>query len=551
MKNEPTQLKQFLDKFNIFHPVHKILFLIILILAIQRFYHLGFMEVQPWDESLYAIRARSILNFGDWIDQTTHSIKGLYAAAHPPLYIWLTAITMKIFGDNAITVRIWSAIFGALTVILLYFMPRDRLTGFFASFTLGTTALFTVYSRLGQLDITYTFFIISGLFFWQQFEKTEKRKWLILTGFAFGLAQMSKIIVGLFLPLILAAYLFLRIISKRESLKNSIKQWLTVFGTGLAIAAPWHIFMLWKYGQEFINHYFLFHIYQRVLFGVEENIPSLGPFFFVNQLLVILSIALVMAFTQIRKLNLRDQREQVIYFLAFLIPFIIFTISITKLWTYALPMLPPLALLAGYGFSEIWSQKRIDSLTIGLTLLIGVWAFSYDLRNYVKHFSASSDLNIQIIVIVLAIVVVFILIRTWIRGKVFVLTALSYLLIMSFIAPVEMHQTNLAQIAVRFRQEECQNLVCLDTAAFPSPQISYYFDGIDLGWQDGAQFQFVRPENLINLESEPEATTYYIINFLHWTDEFLELEIQLYQHAEPLLIDKFYHVYRWQPSHSD
>ena len=34
------------------------------------------IEVQPWDEGLYAVRGQSIAQFGNWADQTQHTIGG-------------------------------------------------------------------------------------------------------------------------------------------------------------------------------------------------------------------------------------------------------------------------------------------------------------------------------------------------------------------------------------------------------------------------------------------------------------------------------------------
>ncbi len=53
----------------------------------------------------------------------------------PPLKIWLSALTISLFGDSEFVLRIWDAVFGLLTFIMVYFLGRvlfsssDRFTG--------------------------------------------------------------------------------------------------------------------------------------------------------------------------------------------------------------------------------------------------------------------------------------------------------------------------------------------------------------------------------------------------------------------------------------
>src|SRR3972149_5023847 len=103
---------------------------ILLFVCGLRFVNLGFGEIQEWDEALYAVRAKAIVQLGDWptkdltgwLDQTAYSVGGLYSAAHPPLYIWLTAITYRLFGITEFTTRLWAAVFGSGIVVIMYLL---------------------------------------------------------------------------------------------------------------------------------------------------------------------------------------------------------------------------------------------------------------------------------------------------------------------------------------------------------------------------------------------------------------------------------------------
>lgn len=64
-----------------------------------------------WDNSepTYAEISREILVTGDWL--TLH-FDGQNWYVHPPLYFWLTALGIKLFGLTEFVVRFWSAFFG-------------------------------------------------------------------------------------------------------------------------------------------------------------------------------------------------------------------------------------------------------------------------------------------------------------------------------------------------------------------------------------------------------------------------------------------------------
>jgi 4-amino-4-deoxy-L-arabinose transferase-like glycosyltransferase len=531
----------------------KSLFLIVLLLATSRFYDLGFGEVQGWDEALYAIRARSILLFGDWCDQTIHSVGGLYSAAHPPLYIWLTAISMKLFGDTAFTIRLWSAAFGAATVLILFYLPKDRLSGFFSAFIMGTSSFFSFYSRQGQLDVIYTFFLLLGIWFFIRLEDSGERKWLVAAGAAFGFALMSKIAVGLFLPMILVGYLLFQVIRRTRDWKNALLVWSAVVIIGLILAAPWHIYMFWIHGREFVDYYFLFHIIQRSMHGVELNIRALGPLFFANQIIVILSAATAIAFWRMGRIDFRKKDPLCLVLFLFLVPFIIFTLSRTQLRTYAIPMLPPLALLAGHGMRDIWVEDRVNRIVFSLTVIFSVWASSQALRNSVKQLFKTFRPEPVIFIAAAAAGILILLTIRRVTGRIFTFCVLCVLLVFSFHEPVEYTRSRIAEAADRFERENCRSLVYVDEVrVVHNPQISYYFDGVDLGWREDYRFRLIKPDetNDLDLPTVDEECVYIVINQRSQHREFLDLERKLQEEAlaELLIEDDHYHIYRTRDS---
>ena len=97
----------------------------LLAVASLRFLNLGFLDLQAWDEALYAVRSVGIIQFGGILDQTSFSIGGLYSSLHPPLYVWLTSLSFLIFGVTEFAVRFFSAVFGGLTLMVIYKMGKE------------------------------------------------------------------------------------------------------------------------------------------------------------------------------------------------------------------------------------------------------------------------------------------------------------------------------------------------------------------------------------------------------------------------------------------
>lgn len=103
---------------------------IILLSFILRFYELTNTPVSlSWDEASIAVNAHSINQTG----------KDEYGSRFPvvfrsfddyklPGYIYTVALSQRIFGYNDFSVRFPSALFGVLTVILMYFLTKELLT---------------------------------------------------------------------------------------------------------------------------------------------------------------------------------------------------------------------------------------------------------------------------------------------------------------------------------------------------------------------------------------------------------------------------------------
>ena len=127
----------------------------------------------------------------------------------PALYFDAVAASLGVFGENETAARLPSALFGALTLVLVWLFCRrvyGTRTASMAVVVVGTTPLFIGFSRIVIFDMALTFFVCAALL--AGFVALEKReepgagRWHVLTVLAAALATLVKGPVGFLLPLL-------------------------------------------------------------------------------------------------------------------------------------------------------------------------------------------------------------------------------------------------------------------------------------------------------------------------------------------------------------
>lgn len=171
--------------------MRKILIISVFILAFfLRFYKVG--SVPPGlyiDEASIGYNAYSILKTGtDEFGQDLPLWFKSFGDYKPPVYIYLTSVSMAIFGKNEFTVRFPSALLGSLTVVIVYFLvkrlfPASHLA-LLTSFILTISPWHLQFSRAAFEANAALFFFVSATFlalkFWQ-----GKKAFALLSGFFF------------------------------------------------------------------------------------------------------------------------------------------------------------------------------------------------------------------------------------------------------------------------------------------------------------------------------------------------------------------------------
>jgi 4-amino-4-deoxy-L-arabinose transferase-like glycosyltransferase len=566
---------------------------ILLLVCALRFVNLGFGEIQEWDEALYAVRAKSIVHFGDWADQTDHAVGGLYSASHPPLFVWLTAITYEILGISNFTTRLWSAIFSCGIIVLVYLIGKrlfDQAAGLLSAVLIGTIPIFTFYSRQGQLDITFLFFLTGSVYLWLLFLEGNKLKWLILSAISFGLSLASKTASGILtVPVIMAVSILYRRAQSQRRMKVWLAHLIHVI-IGVLIVLPWYIYMERQPHPELSNGFFVSHVLrsiQGVTMGLGTNVKELGYLYFPNQLLVRFALS-GLAFATVllvlvkwilkRKSSNRSYRPDLIASIWFLTVLLVYSILRTKVISYVLPMLIPLSLLSALALERLRRGEfgRIASITLlGIAGVSLMWSLSDEARtslkglfnlaasagpNFALHLSLLGSLVLSVVLVALLIVVSE---SKSMRPRVLqylpsvVIVTSVILLLWQVIFVNESDFTDGAEaLAQKVNASRYDQIAYLHTPHYTggmNPQLAYYLDGINCGWQPSKRFiEFSRARSdslTMFVDSQTDKEKSYIIIEKNDTDqpkesdELLKAERIASSHFEKLLETKRYVLY--------
>ncbi len=526
------------------------LYLALLALAgLLRFVNLGFKDMQAWDEAVYAVRAAGILRFGGWLDQTAFSIDGLYSSFHPPLYVWLTAGLFHTAGISEFTARFFSAVFGALTLFVLYSLGKkieNKEVGFIAALIFALNPFVSFFARQGQFDTTLVFFLSLAALLFVSFIERPTSLHAIGAGVAIGLGLMTKAFVAGWIMIALLVWPF--VINKHRE-GTFWKAFSLVVLAAALVAVPWHAYMTVVHGNG--NPLFFVHItglMTRAVSGYEGNAKPTEVLYYLNQLAVLFPAAVLWFFYGVWNTVRERQGKWIFLLLWFGVYFIILSGVRSKLAFYILPALPPLALIAA---KEIWriSQTGIDkklfAFLLGGTLFSTLWASSQLWRNTAKDIarqlfaltlpptgdwiSILPFLLWSLLTVIVSVALYHSAILELVQRR------LPYLLLVPLFALSAYHIIFLDRNQHNDGGEELAQIVQnlgverLVVAGYErNPQITYYFRGVDIGWREDLQFRRIIPPQdrtlfrdwLLRESSDEPASTLLVIE----KDKFIRYE---------------------------
>lgn len=340
-------------------------------------WYLGSTGLVDETEPLFAEASRQMLVTGDWI---TPYWNGETRFDKPALIYWFMAFCYKLVGVNEWGARLPSAL-SAIALVYFGYYTLSRF-GFpspqsahnpqsqrqlLLSAVIGATFMAinpqTIsWARVGVSDMLLSACVGAALFsFFLGYGGANARWFTAFYGFM-GLAVLTKGPIGLVLPglTVLSFTLYLgniwRVFWESKPLQG--------LGIILAINAPWYILVTLANGQKYINSFFGYHNVERFTAVVNRHSAPIY-FYFVVVLLGFfpVSVYLPQAIARIRihqrsrwQESPRSSQMGLFALFWFATVFIFFTISVTKLPSYVLPLMPAAAVLVAL----LWSNQEQD-----------------------------------------------------------------------------------------------------------------------------------------------------------------------------------------------
>ncbi len=168
---------------------YKYLFFIIILGFFIRMAYIGRINFY-FDEAGYASFAKHLAyeKISPWLE----------AAIQPPLFTWINSVFVQLFGINEVAMRLPSAIFGSLSIILVYLLANlwyERRIAIASALFFAIMPLHVIYSRLAFNDVIQTFFVLGAVVAAEYFfsrRKCSKRKFILISGTLFGLSYLVK-----------------------------------------------------------------------------------------------------------------------------------------------------------------------------------------------------------------------------------------------------------------------------------------------------------------------------------------------------------------------
>jgi len=331
---------------------------------------LGSVHLFDWDEINFAEAAREMLLTGEYlrvhIDYQPFWEK-------PPLFLWMQALSMKIFGINECAARLPNAICGAITLPLLFMIGttlHHRMMGLLWTLMYVGSFLPHFYFKTGIIDPWFNLFIILGIIV-PMLPICKERTILsaLTSGVFIGLAVLTKGPVAYLLAMMsFGIVLVLDVWYKRENHIGKRIFWLLYMSIFTALTSIlWFGIEILQNGTWFIEEFIR---YQIRLFSTGDAGHS-GPFYYHAIVLLIgcfpASIFALKALFDTSEKPMHDRLMQIVFW----VTLILFSIVKTKIIHYSSLCYLPLTYLSALSIREVMRKQTLSSLLV-FSLGVGI-----------------------------------------------------------------------------------------------------------------------------------------------------------------------------------
>jgi len=316
---------------------------------------LGSVHLFDWDEINFAECAREMIVSGNYFNLQMNFYPFW---EKPPLFIWLQAASMQIFGVNEFAARFPNALAGLITLLVVFRCGqrmRDTQTGWLWVLCYAGSTLPQFYFRSGIIDPWFNLFIFLAFYSFLHYLQDVSSAWLniLKAGIYAGLAVLTK---GPAAVIILGICLLYFLIRRESRNKVKVKHLFVLMLTVILTGGLWFLFLLLNGHADIIAN---FVSYQYHLFHAEDSGHG-GPFYYHAVVLLIgcfpaSILALPALFgSKEKKADVFTQGMRVLFWVVL----ILFSIVQTKIIHYSSLCYFPLTFLAAITIQSYLNKEQ-------------------------------------------------------------------------------------------------------------------------------------------------------------------------------------------------
>jgi 4-amino-4-deoxy-L-arabinose transferase-like glycosyltransferase len=322
---------------------------------------LGNIPLFDWDEINFAECAREMVVSGNY-SETQLYFQPFWEK--PPLFIWMQALCMNVFGVNEMAARLPNAIGGIVTLVIIFLIGRRH---FFPTTGLFWVLLYTgcllphLYFKSGIIDPWFNLFIFLSVYFFLLFSNFESfsQQWryALASGIFIGLAVLTK---GPTALLIMGLVILTYIILKKQFRLLVSKGFLLFIVSAVVVGGSWFLYEIANGKMNVVKE---FITYQIRLFSTEDAGHS-GPYMYHFFILLVgcfpASILFVSNYSNKEALSPFQKHFRLFTLLLFWVVLILFSIVKTKIVHYSSLCYLPLTGIATFGITVQFSTLKIE-----------------------------------------------------------------------------------------------------------------------------------------------------------------------------------------------
>jgi 4-amino-4-deoxy-L-arabinose transferase-like glycosyltransferase len=217
------------------------------------FFNLHEGGLAGYDDALYAHEGREMLSSGDWWNIRYN---GGLNFEYPPMFIWMEAASMSLWGVTDFAAKFPSALAGIMTILAVFFLGRKLQGNYFfpicAAWILMLSQYFLKYSMHAMTDVPYAFFFTAAVLLYVM--GIEKPGWLLLCGVSIAGAVLTRSVLG-YIP---CAVIVIHSLAMHRFRLLRSPPFISAILLAFLLPSVWYLSQYFAHGEPFLERHFAF-----------------------------------------------------------------------------------------------------------------------------------------------------------------------------------------------------------------------------------------------------------------------------------------------------